>query len=396
MLAIGLTGLLASGPAATAPSTEIRFEADGHAVIPFDLRNQHLWIRGQLNGADSIWIVVDTGASTSVIDEGVARRQSIPLTGGHEAHGAGGTQQGHDAQGVTVELPGLKLHKQRMDALDLSSLTQSGARPMQLILGYELFESSVVRFDYPRGLIEVWDADHAPKSMPGATVPMSLIQNHPYVEATLHVPGRRALKGRFVIDSGSSGAVLIAPEITADESLLTAFPRTLVNIGRGVGGEVKSHLARADSFTIGGLNFARPVVSMPDPSQGRISVVGSIGNIGGQILGRCSVTFDYARKRIHIDPGPAFLRPFEADMLGASLNRTAEGIMVRWVNRDSPAAEAGLEVGDRILQVDDQPADRIDPSALRLQMQQEGRTVRLRLQRGTGSVEKTLTLRRLL
>jgi len=70
--------------------------------------------------------------------------------------------------------------------------------------------------------------------------------------------------------------------------------------------------------------------------------------------------------------------------------------MVRWVNRDSPAAEAGLEVGDRILQVDDQPADRIDPSALRLQMQQEGRTVRLRLQRGTGSVEKTLTLRRLL
>jgi membrane-associated protease RseP (regulator of RpoE activity) len=163
-----------------------------------------------------------------------------------------------------------------------------------------------------------------------------------------------------------------------------------------VGGEVRSHQARADSFTLGGLTFARPLVVMPDPSAGRISVVGSIGNIGGQILGRCSVTFDYARQRVHFEPGPSFARPFEADMLGASLNRTAEGVTVRLVNPDSPAAEAGLQVGDRITQVDDQPADTIDPSALRLQMQQEGRTVRLRVQRGSETLEKTLTLRRLL
>ena len=126
------------------------------------------------------------------------------------------------------------------------------------------------------------------------------------------------------------------------------------------------------------------------------SVVGSIGNIGGQILGRCRVTFDYAHQRIHFEPGPSFDRPFETDMSGFSFTRTPEGITMRVVNPNSPAAEAGLQVGDRITQVDDQPADTIDPSALRLQLQQEGRAVRLRVERGSATMVKTLTLRRLL
>jgi C-terminal processing protease CtpA/Prc len=83
-------------------------------------------------------------------------------------------------------------------------------------------------------------------------------------------------------------------------------------------------------------------------------------------------------------------------MSGFSFTRTPEAITVRVVNPDSPAAEAGLQVGDRITQVDDQPADTIDPSALRLQLQKEGRTVRLTVERGSATMEKTLTLRRLL
>jgi predicted aspartyl protease len=338
---------------------------------------------------------VDTGASSSVLDESVARRFSIRLTGGHEAQGAAGRQRGHDAHDVTLELPGLKVHRERMGTLDLGNISQTGGRPMELILGYELFESSVVRFDYGHGIMEVWDADHAPLPS-GVTVPVTLIQNHPYVNATLYVPGRAPLKGRFVIDSGSSAALLIAPEVTSRESLLTAFPRTLVGLGRGVGGEVTHHVARADSFSLGGLVFGHPLVAMPDPSQGRITAPGAIGNIGGQLLGRCAVTFDDAHRRVFFERGPSFDRAFEGDMSGLVFARTPEGTSVRWVNPDTPASEVGLQVGDRILQVDDQPADTIDPAALRIRLQDPGRTVKLRVQRGAETMEKTLTLRRLL
>src|SRR5437899_298980 len=75
ILTTAFVGPLAAhgAPRARTSSSELTFDQEGHATIPFDVRNQHLWIRGRVNGADSIWIVVDTGASSSVLDEGTAR-----------------------------------------------------------------------------------------------------------------------------------------------------------------------------------------------------------------------------------------------------------------------------------------------------------------------------------
>ena len=123
---------------------------------------------------------------------------------------------------------------------------------------------------------------------------------------------------------------------------------------------------------------------------------GSIGNIGGQVLGRCRVTFDYSRSTIRFEPDSSFAKPFEADMCGATISRTPEGTMVRWVNPDTPASDADLKVGDRVVEIDGEPAEKVDPPVLRQRFQQEGRSVRLRVQRGDESIEKVVTLRRLI
>ena len=392
-----LLALAARGPVEAAPrAARLHFDRQGHARIPFDLRSQHVWVRGRVNGSDSIWIVIDTGASSSVLDEKVARDLSLKVSGHHEALGAGGRQASSTVEDVTIELAGLSLHRRNMDTIDLAALGAQGGRPMQLVLGYELFQSCVVRFDYEAVVIDVWEAGRAPRDPAGVSVPMTLEENHPYVEGVLTVPGRAPLRGRFVIDTGSSQALFIAPDVARRESLASAFPRTLVGIGRGVGGELKSRVGRAESFSLGGLVFSRPTVVMPDPGAGRISVPGSLGNIGGQVLGRCRVTFDYPHRRVRFEPAPGFDRPFEADMSGATLSRTSDGVAVRWVNPETPAAEAGLQVGDIVTGVDGEAAERVDLAQLRLRLQQEGRVVRFQVKRGGDSLEKTLTLRRLL
>jgi hypothetical protein len=384
------------GDSHAAPAVGLRFTADGHTRIPFDLRNQHVWIRGQLNGRDSIWIVVDSGASATMMDDGVAKRLGLKRSGSHRTHGPAGMLTGTMAENVTVSLPGITLERKRLGAVDLSAFARGG-RPMEMILGYELFESSVVRFDYANNLMEVWDSKHAPPRTGGATVPMTLENNHPYVEASLKLPGRAPLEGRFLIDTGSSMALSLAPEVAARESVARALPRTLKTIARGVGGELKSEVGRAESFSLGSLEFSKPTVSIPEPAA-QISMPGSVGNIGGQILRRCRVTFDYAKKEIHFEPAQDFEKPFDADMLGATLIRGDEksGFSVRWVNPETPAAEAGLQVGDVVTHVDGEPAQSIDPSFLRKQMQQEGREVKLRFQRGAESREVSARLRRLL
>ena len=64
--------------------------------------------------------------------------------------------------GATIELPGLSLVKPSINSLDLGAFTALAGRPMQVILGYELFRACVVRFDYPEHMLDVWDAAHAP------------------------------------------------------------------------------------------------------------------------------------------------------------------------------------------------------------------------------------------
>jgi len=394
---IAVASLVTSRPVGAAPrAARLTFDRDGHARIPFDIRNSHVWLRGRVNGSDSVWIVLDSGASSSVLDDALVRSLSLRVSGEHHAHGAGGVQTGLSVDDVTIELPGLSVHRRTMDALDLASLgAMQGGRPMQAILGHELFQSCVVRFDYDAGILDVWDAGRAPRDLPGVTVPLTLDRNLPYVEAVLTVPGRRPLRGRFVIDTGSSQALLVAPDVTRRESLGTAFPRTLVSIGRGVGGELRSRIGRAESFALGSLEFLRPTIVMPD-SGAHITAAGALGNIGGQLLSRCRVTFDYSHHRVLFEPAKNFERPFETDMSGAALTRAAGEIAVRWVSPETPAAEAGLQAGDIVTEVDGEPAERVDMAALRLRFQQAGRPVRLQVKRGAEKMEMTLTLRRLI
>ena len=84
--------------------------------------------------------------------------------------------------------------------------------------------------------------------------------------------------------------------------------------------------------------------------------------MGGDILRRFKVIFDYTRKRMILEPNSQFDESFEYDMSGISL--TAEGrdykiLRVGRVFEDTPAAEAGLRDGDQILAVDGKPSSEL-------------------------------------
>jgi S1-C subfamily serine protease len=70
------------------------------------------------------------------------------------------------------------------------------------------------------------------------------------------------------------------------------------------------------------------------------------------------------------------------------------GALVLRVEPDSPAAKAGLQVGDVILAVDDEPVTMEAPLADHIQRYKPGERIRLRIYRGGRTRELTLTLGR--
>jgi membrane-associated protease RseP (regulator of RpoE activity) len=159
---------------------------------------------------------------------------------------------------------------------------------------------------------------------------------------------------------------------------------------------MRNRIGRAEWFALGEVTFDRPLAVVPDATAGQFSAPGTLGNIGGPILSRCRVTFDYGRRRVGFERGDDFARPFEADMSGLGATRSPAGLAVRAVNPGTPAAEAGLRVGDVVTRLDGRPVAELDGAALRKLLQREGYALRVEYQRGGATRSATLRLRRLL
>jgi S1-C subfamily serine protease len=77
------------------------------------------------------------------------------------------------------------------------------------------------------------------------------------------------------------------------------------------------------------------------------------------------MTLDLGQSRLWLTPDAAAIgRPFERNRLGAALEPQEEGLKILHVALNSPAAAAGLAVGDVIVEVDGRRVTRDNRSEL--------------------------------
>jgi len=116
-------------------------------------------------------------------------------------------------------------------------------------------------------------------------------------------------------------------------------------------------------------------------------------------LRRFRVIFDYAHKRMILEPNGGLSEPFEYDMSGIRLR--AEGqdfktLRVRRVVENSPATEAGVREGDLISAIDGKPTAELSLSQINQMFKQEGKEYLLEIIRGKEKKAIKLKLRRLI
>ena len=139
-----------------------------------------------------------------------------------------------------------------------------------------------------------------------------------------------------------------------------------------------------------------PIVAFPQNPGGSIAVEGAVGNVGAALLRHFRVIFDYSRRQMILERRAGFTESFEADMSGLALITSGarfEIISIARVLAGTPAAEAGLRAGDRVLEIDGRPAP--DVGAIRRLLRQDGRQVTVGVGRDGEKMSFTLKLRRL-
>jgi membrane-associated protease RseP (regulator of RpoE activity) len=188
---------------------------------------------------------------------------------------------------------------------------------------------------------------------------------------------------------------MLTKDYAAAHDVLASLAKTIQARAHAVGGETTLTVGRVHGLELGPFTIANPVTVLPE---GEIAAPGKAGNIGGKLLRRFRVIFDYSRGRMILEPDAGLSDPDEYDMSGASLSAEAPGfatVRVTRVLESSPAAEAGLTPGDAIVSVDDEPAATLGLSRIRAMFAREGAEYELLVRRGERTLRARLKLRRL-
>jgi hypothetical protein len=340
----------------------------------------------RVNGAGPFDFLVDTGSIFDVVDSERAGELGIVSEGAFEAGGAGeATMTTSTATDVSLGVGDLDLPAQDVEVAPINAAigTLEGRR-LDGLLGYDFFSRFPVELDYVAGVLTVVAEAR------GAEIPLSLLRRHPFVSAAFELGGRR-FEQQFVVDTGfRSGLVLTSP-LVREEGLLELAGRTIeATTGAGIGGPTVERVGRVARLELGPFAFEDVLVNLSQARAGTLADRGFGGIVGSEILRRFTATFDYPGSRLLLEPNAHVDEPFEFDLSGLFLTGRGEAIEVFSVVPESPAAEAGIRAGDRILT--DQPIDEFRKS-LRTE---PGVEHTLEVERGGRRFSASFRLRRLI
>ncbi len=362
--------------------------------IPFRLEGNHVFITARVKGSGPLRLLIDTGFPISLLDREQARALKLKARGGLKLAGVGGgAVDGVFLEEVTFTLPGLKFSTKAVGAAPLADWGRYSGLRVDGVIGYNFFSRYVVEIDYGASVMRVGEPGGYSYSGAGEAVPLMLAGTDPLIEAKVLVPGLAPVGGKFVIDTGSEGALHLNERFTKTNNLLSAVRGAIAGNVTGAAGGLRVLTGRVQALRVGPFEIKAPTADFSTGDTGDYA-----GLIGGEILRRFTVILDYPHRRMILEANSHLAEPFEEDMSGASL--LAEGVdfrtfTVSGVAEGTPAAEAGLREGDVLSAIDGIPAAQFTLSQIEQMFRREGADYLLSVKRDGRVLQIRMKTRRL-
>ena len=312
------------------------------------------FVTARIGGSRPLRMIDDTGAGTTVIDRRVAAELRLKTAEGVDVLTQGGSTVGALSLGLlTLALvtdDRIALTTADALALDMNALSAGLGERIDGVLGYDLFRRFTVDFDYAGGRVGLYEPTADTPSSGGETLPLEFIDQTPFVTARVLPLQGDAVEGKFLIDTGATGAISLTSPFVRRHEMVKGSGKTIgITSGALVASGSRSLVGRLGELRIGSLRVRRPTVNLSQDEQGDLASDEYAGLIGGEVLRRYRVTIDYSRKQITLELTPAADDAYEATTSGLSLSASGEGLRaytVRAVVEGSPATEAGIRIGD--------------------------------------------------
>jgi hypothetical protein len=322
-------------------------------TVPFRLLNNHIYADVSVNGSKPLNFIFDTGGH-SIVVPATAKALGIRSQGNLTSSG-GGDQLA--ASGVTtlksIRVGDATITDQTASVLDFQAKGVEGTNEQGMV-GYEFFARFVTRFDYGRHAITFIDKRYFDPRDAGTPVPMRLYHQFPEILGSYD-----GVPGRFGIDTGSRMPLELNAAFAARNNLRARVTGgTEAMTGWGVGGASRSLVFKGGTLKLAGVTIEKPLTMISLDKGGAGAAEAFPNNVGGGVLKRFVVTFDYGHSTMYLKPVAGAVDDLDTfDRSGMWVNAVPAGLKVIDITKGGPAEAAGLKKDDIITAVDGKAAN---------------------------------------
>jgi len=229
----------------------------------------------------------------------------------------------------------------------------------------------------------------------GVAIPWQPLGFGPWsIPATLQMEDGRSISMNLLMDLGYNDQLQVT--VAGKHSIALPENRLLTSLGFNIQREeTRGFIGRLSQLVIGGYEIKDMIVSFISEENSDHAI--SEAMIGLGLLSRFNLVFDYNRQRLLVEPNGSFNASFEYNMSGFEIGAAFHGYsIVKQVHDLSPAEEAGLQVGDKILMINNRMIVDYDIFDLLSLFKQEGKTISVLIERDGEEKKVSLTLRRVI
>ena len=370
--------------------------------IPIEIYNNLVVVPVVLNNTLPLKFVLDTGVRTAILTQktfsdilnlAYSRKYTITGPGGEKMVDA------YVTNNVSLTLPGVhgKGHALLVLAEDYLELRNYLGTDVHGILGYELFSRFLVRVDYERKLLTLYAPQAFKKPPKYQSLQITIEDTKPYVLLPVVLPDGVTIDAKLLMDSGASHALLLDP---LSDSRIKVPPKAISsNIGRGLGGEITGKAGRIRSLSIGSYRVPNVIANFPD--EGSYSDTSTVkifrhGTLGGEILSRFTVIFDFPKEKVYLKKNAHFKKVFHYNLSGITVKSKGAKLNVfevSSVREGSVSYKAGIEKGDLIMTLNGMNSNTMDLNeVLTILNQKPGKKVKMEVSRKGIRIKKEFVL----
>lgn len=316
-------------------------------VIPFKLINNLVFVPLTLNG-EELTFLLDTGVEETVILS-LNETQDLQL---HDVEtiklrGLGNDEavNGYKSSNNRLELNGFVDTKHELYVIldqEFNFSAQIGI-PVNGILGYHFFKNHLVEINYQHKKVIIHREKTAKLNKRLKRKynkdSISIELNKPYLVTDIKHDGN-IIKSKLLLDTGNSDAIWLftntpmklAPPIKHIEDYL----------GRGFSGNVYGKRGRIQNFKFGNKIFENPIVTYPDSTSLKSInfVPNRLGSIGGEVISRFNLFFDYKEKAVYTIPNNKINEPFSFNMSGIDIEHAG----LEWGTETIQERSSGIKI----------------------------------------------------